>query len=201
MEHQNPTLTDANGNAIATRSLLQTIVASNVATVDFTNFAQSNFNRYVIEVDSIIPNTDSQDLYIRMSVSGDFKTGATDYAWNNWHRRGDFANFDIRQNEDDTQINVGSNSATVRFGNDSAEEFDLTFTLTNLGSTSSRPRILWEGGGINDNGVSQQMSGLGMYKGLDSGLNTIDGVRFLFSSIEMGDGLIEAGTFRLYGQE
>ena len=198
MEHQSPTLVDVDGNPLAIRSLLETVVVSNDATVDFTDFPKTRFSRYDIEIDRIIPTVDSVDLYVLFSISGDFKGGANDYKWTVTERRSNAA-LGQDQDDGDPQIVVNRRAATTRFGNNANEDFDLTFTITNLGASASLPRVRWTGAGHGDSGTAMKLDGMGEYIGTTSGLPTdsgIDGIRFLFSS-----GLISEGTFRLYGQE
>jgi len=194
MEHQNPDLIDAFGNSIKTRSLIQEVSVNQASSVDFSNLT-SSYKRYVIEVDKVAPQVDSVDLLVRFSTSGIFRGGASDYS---------YAASDIRSNSgigtdvDNVNPSIIANRriGTTRFGANANEQFDLTFTITSLGSVSELPKINWAGWGNNDANIQMNIFGSGQYRGLTSGLNTIDGVQFLFSS-----GLIREGTFRLYGQE
>lgn len=194
MEHQNPALIDAFGNAIKTRSLIQEITADNVSSVSFTNLT-SDFKRYIIEVDKVAPQTDSVDMFVRFSTSGVFRAGASDYSWTLVDFRSN-AGLVTTVDNTDSEIHINRPVASTRFGTSANEHFDLTLTITSLGSISEYPKIGWDSWGNNDANILQYNIGTGIYRGLTSGLNTIDGVQLFFSS-----GLVREGTFRLYGQE
>jgi len=174
--------------------LIQEITADNVSSVSFTNLT-SDFKRYIIEVDKVAPQTDSVDMFVRFSTSGVFRAGASDYSWTALEFR---SNFSILVSVDnaDSEIHINRPTGTVRFGTSANEHFDLTLTITSLGSISEYPKIGWDSWGNNDANILQYNIGTGIYRGLTSGLNTIDGVQLFFSS-----GLVREGTFRLYGQE
>ena len=201
MEIQGATLYDTLGNPVAGRSLLQTVLPDNSPSVDFTGLIDPQsldalYTSYIIEVDKLVPSVDSDDFHILFSLGGDFKESTDDYSWAVSSHTTTAATIDDKDDASD-YINVARETANWRFGTDSKEDWDLVFSLSNLGDLASLPKISWEGWGINDNNIGQRISGMGLYRGLgSSGIPPIDGVRFEFAA-----GLVSSGTFRLYGQE
>lgn len=196
MEHQSPTLSDVNGFAIATRSLLLEVAADNDTQLDFIGL-DSTFRRYVIEGDNVAPNTDAVQLNALFSIAGDFKSGASDY---NWVARAFASDTGNGQSQDtsDTRISTCRNSTGEQWGSSGNETGDITFTITR-GSLGNYPKLWSVTLNNNDSDDLMHTTGLGAYTGVTSGAvpaEGIDGVRLSFSS-----GLIQQGNFRLYGVE
>ncbi len=202
MEIQGATLYDTLGNPVAGRSLIQTVLPDNSPTVDFTGLIDPQsldalYTRYIIEVDKLVPSVDSDDFHVLFSIGGAFKESVDDYSWAVLSNRTSTTGSNTSQEDAASYINVARETSNEKFGTDSKEDWDLVFTLGNLGDLASLPKISWEGWGINDNNHGQRISGMGLYRGLgSSGIPPIDGIRFEFAA-----GLISSGTFRLYGQE
>jgi len=200
MEIQGATIFDTLGNPIAGRSLIQTITPANASSVDFTNLTDpaspgALYTRYIIEIDKLTPTSDSDNFHVLFSIGGVFKSGTSDYSWT---AASHTTSTGVFSSEDDTAdfINTTRTNAGWKFGTDSKEDWDFTFTLSNFGDLASLPKISWEGWGNNDDDLGSRVSGMGQYRGLgSSGVPPIDGIRFIFEA-----GLISSGTFRLYGQ-
>lgn len=193
MEHQNPSLIGADGSPLKPRALIQTVEATEVSSVIFTNLG--DFSRYVIEVDNLIPQTDSTELFVRFSTSGIFRAGASDYGWKNstLHFGGGPS---IQVDTLDSEIQVNFATFTIRFGNNINEDADCTFYLDSLGSSTYFPKLRWEVLANSENSNPMHITGFAVYEGTTSGLAKIDGIQFFF-----GGGNISNGVFRLYGLE
>lgn len=70
------------GNAAVT---IQTQTASGATSVDFTTGIDSSFERYELELSSVLPATDATDLWLRVSedAGATWKSGGTDYGYAN----------------------------------------------------------------------------------------------------------------------
>jgi hypothetical protein len=196
MEHQSPTLKDANGFAIATRSLLLSVTASNSSQLDFTGL-DDRFPRYVIEGDSIEADTDNVQLNALFSVGGVFNSGVADYGW---VAASDSSEPSSGRDQDssDSRISTNRTSSNDMWGNAAGQRGDITFTITR-GSSSNHPRLWSTTVFFSDGSDFIRTEGFGAYTGLTSDPvndDGIDGVRLFFS-----EGTIESGNFRLYGVE
>lgn len=193
MEHQNPSLFDSNGNPLKPRALIQTVAAVDVSSVFFSDLGA--FPRYVIEIDNLIPQADTTELFVRFSTAGILRAGASDYGWKNstLHFGGGPS---IQVDSIDSEIQVNFSTASIRFGNNIHEDADCTFFLDSLGSSTYFPKLRWEVLANSETSNPMHITGYAMYEGASSGLAKIDGIQFFF-----GGGNISNGTFRLYGQE
>jgi hypothetical protein len=196
MEHQSPTFIDANGFAIATRSLLLSVTASSDSQLDFTGL-DDRFPRYVIEGDNIEADTDNVQLNALFSIGGVFNAGEADYGW---VVRGFSTLGSVGQQQDssDSRISTNQTSANDMWGNSASQRGDITFTITRGGS-SNHPRLWSTTVFYSDGADFVRTEGFGAYTGATSDpvdAAGIDGVRLFFS-----EGTIESGTFRLYGVE
>ncbi len=193
MEIQSPTLVDANGFAIATRSLLLSVTANNDSVLDFTGLG-STFPRYVIEGDNVASATDAVQLNALFSIAGDFKSGIADYSWVARTFSSDTSNGQS-QDASDSRIST-CRTANGMWGSSGSETGDITFTITR-GGLANHPRLRSVTVNFGDGADLLYTHGHGAYIGGTSGAagaGGIDGVRLLFSS-----GLIQQGNFRLYG--
>ncbi len=196
MQHQSPILVDANGFAIATRSLLLEVTANNNSELDFTGL-DDTFPRYVIEGDNVAAATDSVQLNALFSIAGNFKSGAADYGWVARSFSSDGTNGQDRD-VSDSRISTCRDSAGEQWGSSGNENGDITFTITR-GGLGNYPRLWSVTVNYSDSADIVHTNGHGAYIGGTSGAvpaEGIDGVRLFFST-----GLIQQGTFRLYGVE
>ena len=197
MEHQSPTFVDANGFAIATRSLLLEVTASTDAELDFTGLDDS-FPRYVIEGDNVRADTNDVTLNALFSIEGSFKSGVADYGWVASASSSDGTGGQS-QDASDSKISTCRTTSNDLWGVSAGQRGDITFTITRGGS-SNHPRLWSTTVFYSDGSDFVRTEGFGAYTGLTSDpaddLHKIDGVRLYFSL-----GAIESGTFRLYGVE
>lgn len=154
--------------------LLESVVASNSATVSLTSFS-STYDNYIIYVDDCIPVTNATDL--RMRVNG--KTA--DYSW-------------VYQS-----LISNSTTQTNAFANTTGTFFPINLSVSNglkggaivdiVGRAHSTPMIVWRSTFFSSS-ARRFVLGSGGHEDI---LN-LSSVTFLMSS-----GNISAGNFRLYG--
>jgi hypothetical protein len=197
MEHQSPTLKDANGFPIATRSLLLQVTANDSLYLDFTDL-DTRFPRYVIEGDGIYTNVDKVELNALFSIGGVFKEGEDDYTW---AARSFASNASSSQNQkqEDARMSTNLTGTGDQWSNVIGQTGDVTFTITRGGSNNP-PRIWGNTSFIGDGDDLVYTINVGTYTGVTSGAVSsagIDGVRLIFTDA----GRISAGNFRLYGVE
>ena len=196
MKHQSPIFVDANGFAIATRSLLLEVTADDDNQLDFTDL-DDTFPRYVIEGDNVVASADAVTLNALFSIDEVFKSGVADYGWVARTFSSDGTDGQS-ENSSDAFISTCRDSGNGQWGSNDSESGDITFTITRGGS-SNHPR-LWSVTVNYGNGADfLYTQGHGAYIGGSSGaagVDGIDGVRLSFSS-----GKIQKGNFRLYGVE
>ena len=162
---------------------LQSITASDTATVDLETDIGSTYNEYMVKVSSAIPANDDVLLLIRLKVGGSYVT----------------ANY--RQH-----IAVGASSSTNYAGNvtqtaamygaytlgiASGESADLTLHFANPDGTSEFKKMYQYGVCEDINDYTKMLFGVGSYTG---GTGALTGIRFY-----MGTGNIASGIFTLYG--
>ncbi len=168
----------------ASMVLIQTQTASSSATLDFTTGIDSTYDEYLFTFVSVLPATDAQNLWLRVSTDGGstWKSGASDY-------------FRV--------INTLSTASTnTPSGSTGENAMTLTATQSN---NSGRPmggelRIFRPSDGklhpvtwmmaYFDGTNHKLVTGSGFY---NSG-TAVNGIRFLFASGNMAD-----GTIALYG--
>ncbi len=196
MEIQSPTFIDANGFAIATRSLLLGVTASSDNWLDFTGLDDS-FPRYVIEGNGVTADTPNTQLNAQFSIAGDFKSGSADYGWVTRAFSSDSTSGQS-QDSSDSKISTNRISANDMWGSSASQRGDITFTITR-GGPSNHPRLWSVTVHYSDGADFVHTQGFGAYTGITSDpvdAAGIDGVRLFFSA-----GTIEQGTFKLYGVE
>lgn len=175
------------------RILLATRTASASATLDFTEFNNAVYSRYVFVLENIKPATDLAYLQMRFSTDGGatYDNGASAYDWavQGWNS----SNANIQTGAVSTFLglthNAGIGSAGV--GN-AATEFGVTgeVTLYHAPTASVRSRVITELSYDNGDGNVIIMNGTGRRNAAQD----TDAVRFLMSS-----GNITSGTIRMYG--
>ena len=164
--------------------LLSTQTASASTSIDFTSGIDGTYNKYCIGIDGLIPASNSE-LYMRVSKSGVFQTGASDYAYVTAGNRTDGT---VLNNSSAgaafMRLNVDGHSASSTHGS----QYFIYFT--NPEETSSDKFFEWSGI------VGRPTTGLTPVRGSGGYISTgaIDGIRFLMST-----GNITSGTFKLYG--
>lgn len=160
-----------------TRTLLSTQTAAASATLDFA--LPGGYSRYEFEFDSLIPATNSVDLYVRVSIAAAYRSTSGDYQ----------AAFNGTTTSPTTAINLGING-TVTMSNTGTGISGIMSLLDAHSTTKKKPFIVttsWDRGG----GSSYGVAGGGQFIFSNAAL---DGVRFLMSS-----GNITSGVVRMYG--
>ena len=167
-------------------TLLQTITASNSATVAFTSNIDSTYKNYLVAFENVAPATDDVTLYLDLYVGGSVQNTGNcyDYACNGLRGNG---------SKSDT-ASEGANDiklSGMSFGNAAGENGWGHVYIANPSETSDFKLIRAFTGHI-DNGARACVDDCAGF--LNNGTSAVDGVRFLFSS-----GNISTGEFRLYG--
>ena len=167
-------------------TLLQTITASNSATVAFTSNIDSTYKNYLVAFENVAPATDDVTLYLDLYVGGSVQNSGNcyDYACNGLRGNG---------TKSDT-ASEGANDiklSGMSFGNAAGENGWGHVYIANPSETSDFKLIRAFTGHI-DNGARACVDDCAGF--LNNGTSAVDGVRFLFSS-----GNISTGEFRLYG--
>lgn len=166
-------------------TLLQTITASNSATVDLETGIGSTYSFYLITFTNVTP-TVSDTLRARMKIGGSYITSSTYLASTIWGQAGSAT---LGNDPQSSTTNINISGSTVSATGSSTVSGELWFsnpTSTSLykminfytASTDATPQfIAGQGGGTNTSSTS-----------------ALSGIRFYFNG---GD--IATGVFRLYG--
>lgn len=145
---------------------------SSVATLDI---ALGTADLYEIDLMSLIPATDNVSLISRLSQSGSFLSGASDYAYN-FHQGGTETN-DLA-NDSAVLINLCGNGAT--------EAGTVTLRIFRPSAAAFVKNLTWLGcSAIAADGGPRAVKGCAR---LLANTNAIDGVRFLYSSGNIASG-------------
>lgn len=171
------------------RVLLATKTASASATLDFTEFNNAVYSRYLFILENVKPATDLVTLLLRTSTNAgsSYDAGATDYS---------YANTLLASNSTLTQsVATGATAINLTFPNDAgnaAGEDGVTgdLWLYHAANGSVKTREAFQGMYDNGSGVLVSIDG----KGRRNTTQDTDAVRFLFSS-----GNIASGTIRMFG--
>ena len=168
--------------------LLQTITASNQATVDLETTFDSIYETYFITFSNVHPTTDDVFFYSRWKVGGSYQS--SDYAWVYNSVR------NLTGNSPSTGASVDEpNQNQIRFGfrfsNNATRPFSGQIYIHSPANTAAYKISNWSLGYIDNINVFGHDDGSATYQG-SSG--AVTGVRFFFS-----DGNIGSGEFKLYG--
>ena len=173
------------------RVLIDEQVASNDATIEFTNNLDGGFENYELVFNNITPVTDNVYLYMRTSSDGgsSFDSGASDYSWGGQNPYTSSALNDVAAPE--ITVNISLSLAASGISN-VATEGGLSGLMAFNGIEQSNffrfsVHGIYKAGNSN---ASSAFQGGGMR--LSAGI--VDGLQFFFSS-----GNISSGTFKLYG--
>lgn len=167
--------------------LLSTVTASASATADVETTFDSTYDTYMLIGTTILPATDSTDLYCRLKIGGSYQTGS---------------NYEYHANISAAGATTyaGSASGSAPFikmadstSNTAAGGINFVMYIHNPTSTAARKHIEWIGSSETGGGGTsvKTASGMGHWNAATTALT---GVRFFMSS-----GNIASGTFRLYG--
>ena len=171
------------------RVLLASKTASASATLDFTEFNNALYSRYVFEIDDILPATNAVSFRCRFSTNGgsSYDTGGTDYIFiaEDYTGAGSAAG-DGNSGQsyiEVTRLNSANSAAGV--GGICGDAH-----VVNAGNASARTKIYGTGGFYLSGGSIAVLR----FYGQRTTAQDTDAVRFFFSS-----GNIASGRIRLYG--
>lgn len=158
--------------------------ASSSATLDFTSNIDSRFRALHFTLEGILPATDAQDLWVRVSEDGGstFKAGGADYAYS--MALASQASLGNSPSGGAAQIKIGHS-----LSNGAGKGGEGHWELGQPGGTTLHKRISgWFSGEDSGPGFSYWF-GVGTYKGT---VNAINGIRFMFASGNIASGTIVA---------
>lgn len=165
---------------------LSTVSASASATIDITSGFSSTYDEYVIGIRNLLPATDNTALWVRISQSATFISGATDYSH-------------VRHTVDTAGAvaTAGSGAGDSKLilasalSNTASLSWSGWLHIYNPAGATFVKTFAWHAAYHITGPTVVSLTGSGAFV-LNS--TAIDGIRFLMSS-----GNITAGTFVLYG--
>lgn len=174
--------------------MLMRKVANASAQLDFRSVITSEFDTYDFILDSMIPGTDDQRLFMRTSTDNGatYDTGADYSTTNKRSLSGSSIVSAVDSFTSGSAIVVGDATATNGFGSASGECFGGTITLQNPRNTTLRKIVRFDVAGIAAGGFFIHFNG----GGTRNANTDIDAVRFLMAS-----GNLAAGTIELWGRK
>lgn len=166
---------------------LQRQTASASATLDFTSFISSTYDKYVFEIVNLMPATTNTNLLLRMGTGGGptYDSG-TNYGWAGF-RNSPTGSTHAGNSASQTSIVL---DASGGIKSDVALPFDGTFRLYNPSSTAATKRFLGTCGYVDNAGAIINASVDGIYVVTTA----VTAIRFLMSS-----GNITSGDIDCYG--
>lgn len=168
-----------NDAAVAGPFLLETITASNAASVDFeAGNIDDTYSKYVIEFYDLTSSVDGADFWMRTSSDGgsSYDSGASDYSWA-WQAHPSADNNDLADSE-----------ITLATSIDSTDASDGQVWLRNPSGTSHQKKIGWSMERLSSGAIDTRTGA-----GVRFSTSAIDAIRFLANSGNI------SGTFKLYG--
>lgn len=164
-----------------------TEVTSNVASVEFTEGINSDFDRYILRIDGLRPETDNTSLLLRVSedAGANWEDDAADYRWT-YVVSDESALFASNEDASDSEIQLDN-----VLGTGTGEVANLTVEFSVPSSSSVRKAFKIDSFGLSAVPTSRRNAGTGVYVGSS---NAINGIQLFMSSDD-----IASGTFCLYG--
>jgi hypothetical protein len=170
--------------SLSALTLISAQAASNSSTIDFTGLS-STYDTYLVDIVDLAPDTDSTDLWVRLSEDGStYQADAGDYEHSRFNISGTPGTAE-NGSTSDAKIVIGT-----AIGTGTGETYNGSFTLKNPAGSKYKS-LNGSAAYISSSPIHQTMIFGGTYKGSTSAVTAI---RFLMSS-----GNIASGTFRLYG--
>ncbi len=167
---------------------IDTQIASSSATIDFTTLS-AVYRDFKVVISNVVPVTDTDILFARVSVASVFKSGTSDYGW----ARTQIISTGTPADSGDAADSKWELSSNI--GSAAGEGGSMVLILFNPANTSNNTKILSDGVVDHDDGSLRRVMVGGRTAGA-IGTSAVDGIQFLFSS-----GNIESGTFTLYGRK
>lgn len=170
---------------------IETITASNDATIDFETSIDSTYKAYKIIMSKVVPATDAVNFFCRIGTGGTptYQSGASDYGWAHvGHRNGgSWSRADTSDDEIELVANIGNG---LDVGSAAGEGVSGELTLFDPADTTIHGYLMWQLGLKNSGANEVSVTGTGSYKSTTA----ITAIRLYFSS-----GNVESGVFTLYG--
>ncbi|KKN57913.1 hypothetical protein LCGC14_0557440 [marine sediment metagenome] len=165
--------------------LIQAQSASNNAVIDFTSGIDGTYNTYLLVGSNIVPETDNVIPFLRVSIAGTFKSGASDYNWTSFQFNATGSNHS--GDTADNEIQMGA----ITVGSAAGENCSFFAFINGPSNTALNKMIGGMHFNINQLGnvFGQIFSGSYM-----AGTEAIDGIQMGFLS-----GNVESGELALYG--
>ena len=179
----------ANGDAVRYEqlgwTLIQTQDASASATIDFTSGLSTTYSQYIILLKNIVPVTNDVELWLRVSQSAAFLSGASDY-WYTWLSHTTAPADTNESSSGNTRLQLSTAMSNV-----ASKSLSGMIQFSDPAGTGNNKSFIWRNVWGSSAATLRGSSGVGEFQ-----LNTtaIDGLRFLMST-----GSIASGTFALYG--
>lgn len=166
---------------------------SGVSSVDFTTGIDSDHGSYIMELESVVPATDDEELFARVSTDGGstWQSDASDYKYA--LKVHDSGGGSAQRNSDGdskfslTEIGVGNH-----VGSSSGEHLGGTLKMFSPNDSSLLTTFSFVIAYINGSNESVRVHGSATYATAE----TVDGVQLFFDS-----GNIESGSIKLLGVE
>lgn len=170
--------------------LLETIIASNDTSIDFTSSIDSNFRTYIFQITNLVFAQDSSNFRMLGSTNtgSSYLTATDSYKYHNTINSSSASGQSsvFSDNDGSTFINL-----LTSWGNVTNEGLSATIMLSNPSNSSIFKHVYGTVMGISgDSGDSQ---GGGIFSTIQT-TSAVDAIRFL-----SGTGNITSGTFQLFG--
>jgi hypothetical protein len=165
---------------------LQSVTASNSATLDITGFDSSKYSDYIIIISGMDLGTTNADLLLQLTIGGTLRT-------TNYYHHTNISNHTAATYAGLNGSNVSAITLADDLGNkpDTTPGLDIHLYLFDIANTAKYPMVKWVGASSMPLAVGfKEASGAGG----NSNLGAITTVRLLASS-----GNIKDGTAHLYG--
>jgi hypothetical protein len=174
--------------AAGSRVLLATRTASASATLDFTEFNNALYRRYMFEIEFLLPATDNSDLWLRTSTNGgsSYDAGASDYS--HFVHGGTAGGLGIGPGGSENDVKL----VLCQTVGNAANEFGVNAEVDLIGAgnaavfTVAKGQASW----INSAGATT----FNDFNGQRKSAADVDAVRFLWST-----GNHTSGAIRMYG--
>jgi len=179
-----PTTPAAFNAGVVGLTFISSATASTSATVDFTSGLTSTYDTYLITLMDVFSASDAVDLWMRVSQSAAFKSGASDYNYSGHESLADATSADFGST-------AASEMIVQRKCSTSNRPNHVNIWISSPSTGVGNKLFIFDGVHIASDNTFTRSSGGGVFA-----LNTtaIDGVRFRMSA---GD--ITSGQFTLYG--
>lgn len=170
--------------------LLSTVTANNSATVDVETTFDGTYDKYVLEIVGLVPQTTGTHLSARLKLGGSYVT--SNYVFGLLYTASSAAGGAISYDTSTSTAETSVIQVARSISNNAGDNTHIQIHIANPASTSFFKHIHWIGSAMNDGGPTTKF--LHGHGGEHATTSAMTGIRFLMSS-----GNITSGTFRLYG--